>query len=294
MNKIVQQFNANKPVGALASIRYRHFVEMIITAWLLLPGSYLLASEPRHEQGESKVEAFVEEVFLGEVVYPQDQGECQFTTGYLLANKGNDFLWGSKGDDDFEIPVVLEYGLTDYLQVAAIAPVNFLRTGSAETEGVGNVELDLYYNFFNDRRSGRAYGFGFAVGLPTATSEIGEKAILYEPYFIAYQQLGSSFALNFSAGIEIEDPLSHDDETEVEGALAFALMKKYDSFVFLTEIGAEIESDDTLLRLAPGLFWQPRDNFELGVSLPIGLTSDTPDLGVFVLMNIEFGGPIVK
>ena len=64
-------------------------------------------------------------------------------------------------------------------------------------------------------------------------------------------------------------------------------MRKTDSFVFLAELGAEIEQNDTLLRLAPGVYWQPRENFELGVSLPIGLTTDTPTLGVFVLMTVE-------
>ena len=259
----------------------------VSTCCLILSNILIAKATPN----DAKVEELVQEVFLGEIVYPQDQGELQFTTGYLLANKGNNFLWGSKGEDDFQIPVLLEYGLTDRLQLGTLIPVDFLRTGQAENEGVGNVELELYYNFYNDRRSGRAYGVGFALGLPPATSEIGENALSYEPFFVAYQQF-NQYALNFSASLEIEEPLGKDQDrdSDIGGDLSLAVIRKYDTVTLLAEIETEIESDNTLLRLAPGLYWQPRDNFELGVSLPIGLTNDTPDLGVFVLMTIEFGG----
>ena len=158
----------------------------------------------------------MEELFLGEIVYPQDRGEYQFTTGYLKANKGNDFLFGAKGKDDFEIPLLFEYGLTDYVQLIAQIPIGFRRTGGADHEGVGNVELTVYHNFLNDPRSGRACGYGMSLGLPTATPWIGKEAVLYEPFFVAYRQFGSS-AVNLSAGIEIEDPLPGDDEIEVGG-----------------------------------------------------------------------------
>ena len=266
----------------------RQVTIITVSTYCLILSNILIA---KATPNDSKVEELVQEVFLGEIVYPQDQGELQFTTGYLLANKGNNFLWGSKGEDDFQIPVLLEYGLTDRLQFGTLIPVNFLRTGQAESEGVGNVELELYYNFYNDRRSGRAYGVGFALGLPPATSEIGENALSYEPFFVAYQQF-NQYALNFSASLEIEEPLGKDQErdSDVGGDLSLAVIRKYDTVTLLAEIETQIESDNTLLRLAPGLYWQPRDNFELGVSLPIGLTNDTPDLGVFVLMTIEFGG----
>ena len=121
--------------------------------------------DQEREPAEAKVEKFVEELFLGEIVYPQDQGEFQFTTGYLKANKGNDFLFGAKGEDDFEIPLLFEYGLTGYVQLVAEVLIGFKRTGRADREEVGKVESTVYLDFLNDPRSGRARGYGMALGL---------------------------------------------------------------------------------------------------------------------------------
>ena len=91
---------------------------------------------------------------------------------------------------------------------------------------------------------------------------------------------------------EVEDPIATGDETEVEGEIGLALFRRCDQFVPILELGIEIEADETSVRLAPALYWQPRGwaNTEFGVSLPIGLTDDVPDLGVFLLMTREFGG----
>ncbi len=168
-------------------------------------------------------------------------------------------------------------------------PIGFLRTGPDNAEGVGNIELEAYYNCFNDPSTGQAFGLGLAVGLPTATPDVGERAVVYEPFFVTYKQF-DSFGVNFSAGLEIEDPISGDDETEVGGDLGLAVFRRSGHFVYLIELGVEIEPTETLLRLAPGLYWQPCPNLEFGVALPIGLTDETPDVGVLALLTVEFGG----
>ncbi|MCX7427187.1 MAG: hypothetical protein NTW96_16365 [Planctomycetia bacterium] len=73
-----------------------------------------------------------------------------------------------------------------------------------------------------------------------------------------------------------------------------AVFQRHGRFIPLLEAGIEMEADETLLRLAPGLYWQPRPNVEFGVALPIGLTKDTPNLGVFALATFEFGGDSSK
>ena len=71
-----------------------------------------------------------------------------------------------------------------------------------------------------------------------------------------------------------------------------AVLRRQGRLVPLLEFSVEVQRDETLVRLAPGLYWQPRcTNAELGVSPPIGLTADAPDLAVFVLLTMEFGGP---
>lgn len=231
---------------------------------------------------EDTVEELLQELFLGESVYPQEAGELQFTTG---------FLWADKGADDFRIPMLLEYGLTDRLQIGVETPFDFLRTGSDDAEGLGNVELEVYWNVLNNPPSGWAGGVGFGLGLPTATSDVGEDALAYEPFFVLYRTF-DCLAVNFSAALEIEDPLKAGEDTEVGAELAAAFIKpsRKSPLVYLFEAGAEIESDETAVRLAPGAYWQPPDaNWEVGVSLPIGVTEAASDFGAFVLFTLEFG-----
>jgi hypothetical protein len=228
-----------------------------------------------------QVEEVFQELFLGEIVYPQERGEIQFTTGFLLARER---------PENSRLPVVLEYGITDRLQIAAEFPVDFIGSENAKAEGMGNVELEVYYNFFSDRCSGWAAGLGFGAGLPSATSEVGENAFIYEPFLVLYRDLGRS-QVNFSGGLEIEDLREGDETAGVSGDVATAWFMKRKSLVYLLECGVEIEQDATPVRLAPGIYWQPPTrNMEIGISLPIGLGGDAPEVGVLVLATWEFGG----
>lgn len=230
---------------------------------------------------EGSVDEFFQELFLGESVYPQEWRELQFSTGFLSRHEGR---------HDHRLPVLLEYGITDRFQVALELPVDWVREDDERHRGVGNIELETYWNIFNDPCSGWAAGLGFGLGFPTATEEVGEDAYIYEPFFVVYRQIDACTAWNVSAGIEIEDS-REEDETEVAGEVAAALIRRCDPFVFLLESGVEIESEETPVRLAPGAYWQPQNaNWEIGASLPIGLNSHAPDVGAFVLVTFEFGG----
>ena len=234
------------------------------------------------KEEESNVERIVEELFLGLVVYPQERGEFQFSTGFRSAHKKT---------DDFRLETFIEYGITDRLQIAAEFPVDFLRAEPEKIQGLGNVELETYYNFYNNPRCGRAYGVGFVLGLPTATPEVGERAMIYESFFVAYQEF-KPFYFNFFAGIDVEDSLIAEEESQVGGDIALAVFRKYDQFVLDLELGIKIEEGETPVRLAPALYWHPRDwkDTEFAVSLPIGLTGETPNLGVLLMITKEFGG----
>jgi len=228
---------------------------------------------------EDKLDEFVQELFLGEIVYPQEAHEIQFTTG---------FLWNHDESDDWRLPVVLEYGLTDSLQIALELPVDHV--DEADATGAGNLEVEAYWNFLNDPCTGWAAGAGFGIGLPTGSREVAENAVTYEPFLVAYRQLGCSTAFNVSAAVEIEDPQESDEESEVSGEVAAALLKRYDNFVLLMEAAVEIEEDEAPVTLAPGLYWQPGDVWEVGFSLPVTLQGDSAEVGAFVLVTFEFGG----
>jgi len=232
---------------------------------------------------EEKVPELVQELFLGEIVYPQDAGEFQLTTGSL---------WAYKGRHDHQIPLLFEYGITDHFQVELVLPFNFHHTGAAHGQGLGNVELGVAWNFYNNPQSGWAATVGYELGLPEATPDAGEDAYSHEPFFVVYREF-ESMAVNFSAILEVEDPRERGEETEVAGEFGLALIKPAQCYPFtcLLELGVEVEEDETNARLAPGMHWQPCGaNWEFGVSLPIGLTDNVPEIGAFALLTFEFGG----
>jgi hypothetical protein len=165
-------------------------------------------------------------------------------------------------------------------------PVGFNRFRGA-SDGLGNVELESYWNFCNDRQTGRAYGVGFNLGLPATSQDVGDKALIYEPFFVVYRQFGE-IGFNASAGLEVKNFLN-GEKTELEGDIALAAFRKVGPFVPLIELGLQVEEEKTELRLAPGLYWHPRwMKPEIGVSFPIGMTPATPNFGAWLLITWEF------
>jgi hypothetical protein len=237
------------------------------------------ASDRDGEEGGSQFEPYLQEIFLGFVIYPQEQGEVQLTWGYfdhVESNHDSQFL--------FE----LEYGITDQLQIGFSLPADFLPKESFD--GVRHVGVELYWNFYNNLDTGRGYGAGFELGFPTDAPAGESRTYIYEPFVVAYQDF-KTFAVNLSGGLEIEDALEPGEPTETRGELAAAAFGSVGKFTPMLELGVEIEPDQTTVRLAPGLYWSPCEKpVDFAVALPIGLNRDTPDFGVFLLAIVEFGG----
>jgi hypothetical protein len=259
-------------------------------SWVLIIASVLDAACVRADEEESegnsakndgeaaKLQEFFQELFLGQMIYPQDNGEIQFSTGFFQATEEK---------RESRLPVLLEYGITDYFQIAAAVPVDFKRHEEA-ANGVGNIEFEVYWNYYNNPSNGWASGAGFGLGFPSASPDVGDRAFLYEPFVVVARQIDRA-GINVSAGLEVKDFLEGEKETEVKGDIAAAIYRKFDHFVSLLELGMEVEREKTTVRLAPGLYWRPAwTKAEIGVSFPIGLTTDTPDFGAWLLITREF------
>jgi hypothetical protein len=235
------------------------------------------------EDDEDQVTPIIEELFLGKIVYPQEKDEVQLTFGYFDGVEAT-----ANSETIFEI----EYGITDRFQIGFEVPIE-----SAEEEepfeGVRNLNFELYYNFYNERSTGRAYGIGCEFGVPIDAAAGESRAYVYEPFFIAYQEYGD-YALNLSAALEIEDPLAVE-ATETVGDVAFGIIGKAENIVPLLELRVEIASDETPVLLAPGFyaksFIKP---FDVAVSFPIGLNDDAPDFAVFFLAVVEFEASAIQ
>lgn len=230
------------------------------------------------EGDDNQVTPLIEELFLGTVVYPQEQDEVQLTFGYFD---------GVGRADNSQVFFELEYGITDYFQIGFEVPYEFVEQ-EEPFEGTRNLGLELYYNFYSDRRTGRSYGVGFEFGLPIDSAEDDSQAYEYETFFVAYQEY-CNFAVNLYGAVEIEDPQDASEATETSGDVSVGFILKADRIVPLLELDVEIASEETPVRLAPGLYFGSlMEPVDFAVSLPIGLNGDAPDFAVYLLAIIEF------
>jgi hypothetical protein len=120
----------------------------------------------------------LQELFLTEVVYPQQKGEIQLTLGCLVDR--------SRSDLSALMPLAVEYGLTDRWQIEAgwdgytqfeRAPFRRLRTA--------RVSIGTKYSLMNIAHSGVHAAFGGDVEFPNADAfadEEGEEGVEIEPF----------------------------------------------------------------------------------------------------------------
>jgi hypothetical protein len=245
-------------------------------------------AEDDENEDDEKVEQIIQELFLGFVVYPQDRREIQLSTGY--------FRNFTAGSGNWTLPNEIEYGLTDHFQIGFELPVESIRDNEFHGHGLGIAEITPYWNFYSDRRTGRACGVGCNFGLPPR-EEIGPRAFVYEPFFVAYRRFPRC-AVNLSMFLEVADPIEGGRSADVSGEVALAVFQPFHfprgQLVPIFESTVEIEAEETTVRLAPAAFWQPKRGIgrkmEIGVSWPITLGEEEVEAGVFALLIVEFGG----
>jgi opacity protein-like surface antigen len=240
-------------------------------------------ADDKDEDEDEQVTPYIEELFLGKIVYPQEAGEVQLTGGYFH---------GDEVSENSSFLFEVEYGITDQLQIGAEAATHFEPDESFQD--LQQCSVGVYYNFYNDRQTGGAYGLGFEFGLPVDATGDEPRACVYEPFFVAYQDY-RSFAVNLSAALEIADPVARGEETDVAGDVTLAVFRRVGRIATILETNVGFDSEESPVRLAPGLYWRPFDvPLDLAVSLPVGLNHDAPNLGVFVLMIFEFPASALK
>ncbi len=226
---------------------------------------------------DSRVTAYIEELLIGKIVYPQEAGEVQLSGGYLL---------GDEHPHNSSVKFEIEYGITDQFQIGAEAASHF--SPDETFQELQQISIEAYYNFHNDGSTGSAYGVGFEFGLPAGTAADESRGCVYEPFFVAYQDYGA-FAVNLSSSLEIADPVTRGEGTTIAGDTTLAIFRRVDSVATILEANVAVDSEESPVRIAPGLYWRPFDMpLDLAISLPIGLNSDAPEFGLIVLSIFEF------
>jgi hypothetical protein len=232
----------------------------VLTALLLLPGA------ARGQEGEESAPELVQDFFLLDAVYPQEQGEWQLSLAPTL-DRGDE-------EDVLTTEASFEYGITDRLQVEGTVPYVSLDPEDGETaSGLGDAELGVLYAVRKPLLP-LAISTGLEVTLPTGDEDedLGEGETRGGPFVLVARQVG---AAQVHGGLS----LSFGGGTEVEGGVA-AVAPAGPLRVTLELAGESGDEDE--LRLAPGLLFPVGEGDEIGIAFAAGLTSATPDWAILV------------
>lgn len=217
----------------------------------------------------SKLDDVIQEVFLGDAAFAQDQLELQITNGLTYAR--------AEDEDRFADRLAVELGITDDLQIEASLAGQSRRSPEGSAAGIGESEISVLYGFVSERSIGLALSAELGAGFPAITSGVGEDAYSVELTFIGCKTIGPLYA-NLSVAPELV--FEGDEEgTTVEAGGALALFYPLGAFVPILEVGAGLDDEGAAVTLAGGLLWHPIEEVEVGVGVMVGLTEASPEGG---------------
>ncbi|WP_437791068.1 hypothetical protein [Sorangium sp. So ce693] len=245
---------------------------------LLVASTAAAPAEPERTEAEDEpARPPVEELFLGETAFPQEALELQITSAPRWERDGRQV--------GFRIPLLLELGITDRLQLGGELPLELAREDSGVVAGLGSVELEALYNLVNERGLGLALSAGLGAGLPAGARGLGAPGYALEP-FVSFDKAIGGVHVGLSASAEIRLPAAGRGATELSPGASLGVILPLGDVVPTLELAAELE-DTTSLLVAPGVLWHPARGLELGAALELGLAGETPDAGLMLLFTRE-------
>lgn len=255
----------------------------------LLGAGILLALVPLLESAaladQEELEDVVQEVFLGSVAFPQDARELQLSvaTSWVKTEEAN----------VLRPLLVAEWGFTDRLQVEVETPFLISVPGQGDTGGgLGNAEVGLLYNFVRSPALGLVFSGGVAGVLPTASTELIERAYGGGALLSVYKLMGPVHA-NLSVEAGVEAATGGDEEGELGVETALSVLVPLGSIIPIVEVGIEHEQETELL-LAAGFAWQAAEGIELGLAGLAARGEEETEWGAVVNLTWErsLGGEI--
>ncbi len=263
-------------------------------AVLFLP--FLLLCTPITNAAEEEEEdnQLLNELFQSETVYPQDQGEIQFTfvPEFRAGMTRNRFLF----------PFLVEFGLTDAWQVELEWTAHSIITDPRK-QGIGELAFGTMYSFLNigGSTSHAAAGFEVEIPLGDVDKELSEGFLEYETFVVLAHdfpqfyrvQVFTQFGLTFVQ--RVDSPMDPDDKEPAAHEFLFntGFIVPWECMVFTGEFNwttNEWNHDGTESQqfFTPGVKWVPSTSREIGIGVPIGLNSETDDYRIIVHFLQEF------
>ncbi|WP_437585823.1 hypothetical protein [Sorangium sp. So ce1000] len=267
---------ARAPAAGTAARRARpraSLVSLLVASTAAAP-----AEQEQTEAADEQMQPPVEELFLGETAFPQEALELQLTSAPRWEHDGRQV--------GFRIPLLLELGITDRLQLGGELPLELARRDSGVVAGLGSVEVEALYNLVNARGLGLALSAGLGAGLPAGARALGAPGYALEPFVSLDKAIGGVVHVGISASAEVRLPAARRADAELSPGAALGVIVPLGDVVPTVEIAAELEDTASLL-LAPGVLWHPARGLELGAALELGLAGEVPDAGLLLLVTRE-------
>ncbi|MEO8379114.1 MAG: hypothetical protein ABI779_05580 [Acidobacteriota bacterium] len=252
-------------------------------------------AEPADAEEREESQQLVQEVFQTELVYPQEKGEVQVTAAVN---------WNEEQDGRTkEVPLSLEYGLTDAWQIEmSLTGVDRRFEGGDSSQGVGDLEVGTKYSFMNIGGRPLHAAVGVEVTLPVGDPDqgLGEGLLQVEPFVAVGRDFPELNRMHVFGQVGlglVRRTRGGDDEGQPAHELSVntGLLVPVQNFRLVAELNWASnrwnhDGDETSLFVTPGVVWDLPGTWELGVGVPIGLMNEGDRYRVITQLIYEFGG----
>lgn len=246
---------------------------LVIGLWVGVVGPRAAAAETEQVAVSAVAVAAPQELFLGEPPQVQERLELQLTSGVRWR--------ADRGEPDTAVPLLVELGLTERLQVEVESQVQSV-AGPGEAEMTG-LEAGLLYAVRS--RPPFLVSAGVSAGLAGFSGEEEALAWSVEPTILLQQPVGR-LGVNLRLGAERERAFDGGDAEVSAGAALSCFVALSDLYPML-EAAVEASEDETSLVTAAGLAWAPRHGVELGVAVPVQLRPGAIRVGAIAMLTWE-------
>ncbi len=227
----------------------------------------------------------VQDVFFTELVYPQEEGELQIscTPGYKKSDEAN----------QFSLPFLVEYGITDRWQVELSwnSFENRFSGSESTARGIGNLEVGTQFSFMNVRNSSFHAACGFEVEVPLGNEELSEDSWEYAPYILGALDLPSvnNSQLFAKAGIGFLSEAADKNELNFSGGV----FVPFNKVVITSELSwwgnFKDENNENQFFFTPGVIINLPGAWETGVGIPVRLNKKSDKFMILAVLTFEFG-----
>jgi hypothetical protein len=242
------------------------------------------------------VEGISDNSFFIEEAYNQERGVVQhiFTLDYGELGHGptKEKAWNLSFTQEWPAP-------SQTHQLSYTIPYSFVEESGVSRDGVGDIVLHYRYQAYFDEKSLTAFAPSFSLVLPTGDEDrgFGENTLGYQLNLPFSTTFGDKWFAHANAGMTFLPGAGPKNRDLLDYNLGASLIyAATENTHFLLEwIGLWNKDSDSgdrefETRIAPGVrhAWNIGEaQLVLGAAAPVGLSSNTPDIGAFFYVSFE-------